>query len=180
MMPTPAAPPADALSAFEAAMSALQHHEYGNAAHAFGSLIDRFPAERGLLDRARVYVQLCNRELRRSPAGLTSVEDRLTAATAALNNGDTSRAESFASSALRDAPHHELALYLLASVEARRGESTRALEYLELALKANPEMLVQARYEADFESLRSLETFRALLESANPASLRSRQARSGR
>jgi Tfp pilus assembly protein PilF len=149
---------------FEAAMSLLQRHDYRPAADAFERLLAEFPAERALLDRARVYLDLCRRELAKRPAEPTTLEERLTAATAALNNGDERRAEQLARGVLADDPRHDLALYLLASIEARRGDAEQALSYLGQAIAISPEARAQARHEPDFESLRDLEAFQELTE----------------
>jgi tetratricopeptide (TPR) repeat protein len=149
---------------FEASMQAMQEHSYRQAAEGFRSLLDRYPTERALLDRARVYLELCERELRRQPAAPNTVEEHLTAATAALNNGDEEGAERLAKVVLDDDPRQDLALYLLAVIEARRGSTESALSYLERAVEISPEAGAQARFDGDFESLRETKTFRQLTE----------------
>lgn len=145
-------------------MASLQRHEYLRAAEQFRALLAQYSGERALGDRARVYVDLCERELARRPVEPKTVEERLTAATAALNNGDNDRAEGLARTVLAEDPRQDLALYLLASVEARRGAADQALSYLGQAIALSPEARAQARYDPDFESLRSLEGFRELTE----------------
>ena len=143
-------------------MESMQRHAYADAATGFRTLLDRFPGERALLDRARVYLDLCERELRKRPAAPRTIEERLTAATAALNNGDLGRAEGLVQSVLSEDPRQDLALYILAAVEARRGRPDAALSRLREAIALSPEAGAQARFDADFESLFDHETFRAL------------------
>ena len=164
--PAAAGPPPEAMHAFEAAMEALQRHRYADAATRFRQLVDRFPGERGLLDRARAYADLADREQRRKPAEPQTVEERLTAATAALNNGDDKQAESLARSVLARDPEQDLALYLVAAVEARRGKLDAALSYLGQAVAISPEVRAQAKHDADFEALRGLDAFRELTDPA--------------
>jgi tetratricopeptide (TPR) repeat protein len=152
------------MALFQGGMECLQRHDYTRAGQQFRALLDAHEAERALGDRARVYLELCERELRRQPAEPRTVEERLTAATAALNNGDNERAEGLARTVLADDPRQDLALYLLASVEARRGAAEQALSYLGQAIALSPEARAQARYDPDFESLRDLEGFRELTE----------------
>src|SRR5690348_5578750 len=66
--PQALAPSADALATFNAAMMALQRHRYGDASDGFRSILGQFPNERGLRDRSQVYLDLCDRELRRVQA----------------------------------------------------------------------------------------------------------------
>src|SRR4029453_18503656 len=89
----PAAPPPspgpgpEAVTDFEKGMAALQRHAYGEAADIFRTITTKFPGERALLERVRVYLDLCERELRRKPPAPKTVEERLTAATAAPKAG---------------------------------------------------------------------------------------------
>jgi tetratricopeptide (TPR) repeat protein len=145
-------------------MQALQRHSYQQAAAGFRDLVQRYPAERGLLDRSRVYLELCERELRKQPVIPSTIEEQLTAATAALNNGDEAGAERLAQSVLGQDPRDDLALYLLAVIEARRGEREAALSYLEKAVEISPEAGAQARFDGDFESIRDTDTFRRLTD----------------
>jgi tetratricopeptide (TPR) repeat protein len=93
-----------------------------------------------------------------------TAEEKVTAATAALNDERDEEAERLAHSVLDEVPDHDLALYLLAAVHARRGESDMALEWLGRALEVSPDVSAQARHDADFESLRDLESLRQLLD----------------
>ncbi len=167
----PTQPNADAVAVFESGVRRLQRRDYTSAARIFRQLLEAFPAERAVLDRTRVYLELCVRELDARPTAPRTLEERLTAATAALNDGNDWAAEQFARAALKEDARHELALYLMAAVEARRGTRDRALSYLEQAVEASPEVRAQARHDADFESLRELDAFHALIEPEEEAAL---------
>ena len=173
--PTPSptrasAPPAhphhshDALQMFQRGMESLQRHAYVDAARAFQGVVMGFPADSALTERARVYLGLCERELQRKPAAPRTVEERMTAATAALNNGDDGEAEEMARSVLGDNPKHDLALYLLAAIHARRGARDEALSLLGKVLILAPEASAQARADPDFAPLKDLDAFRKLTE----------------
>lgn len=162
-------PPAEAVSLFESGVQAVQRHDYQRGARVLGELIERFPAERALLERARVYADLCRREmLEQAPK---TIEERMTAATAALNRNDEAGAERLANSIVAEEPRHDLALYLLAVVACRRGETEGALDYLRKAVDISPEAAAQARLDDDFESLRDNDAFQQLTDApANGAS----------
>ena len=162
----------DAIGLFQKGATAVQRHAYAEAADLFRSLLERHPDERAILDRARVYLELCSRELKRKPVAPRTLEERVTAATAALNDGDEARAESLARAVVTENPHHDLALYLLAVVQARRGHAGEAMSMLSQAVAVRPEVRAQARFDADFEPLRGLEAFQALTETPPPANPR--------
>ena len=167
-----------AVDQFQRGMQGLQRHQYQLAAAAFRSVLKDFPDERALLDRARVYLDLCERELRRAPANPQTAEERLTSATAALNDGDDDRAEYLAKSVLNQEPDHDLALYLLAAVDARRGNAESALARLRQAIAISPEVSAQARHDSDFDALHDLPEFRELTET--PPTAAPRRPRRGR
>jgi len=145
-------------------MEALQRHAYSDAAPAFQAVIMGFSGERALVDRARVYLEICERESRRRPPAPKTIEERLTAATAALNNADDARAEELARSVLGDDPKHDLALYLLAALYARRGDRAGALDLLAKVIALSPEACAQARSDDDFSAMRDDEAFRKLTD----------------
>ena len=171
------APPADALALFETGVRCLHRKAYGDAAAAFRSLIEQFPAERALLDRARVYHGLAERELRRAPAVPRTIEERLTAATFALNNDDEDEADRLVRTVLAEEPSRDLALYLLAAIAARRGQREIALGHLHDAIASNPDVRAQAQHDEDFASLRHLDAFRTMVEAPRPGLRRGRRLR---
>jgi hypothetical protein len=180
MAPPPVLPSADALATFNAAMLALQRHKYGDASNGFRLILQDFPNERGLRDRSQVYLDLCDRELRRVQTAPLSLEERLTAATAALNDDEDEQADALARSVLKESPQQDLAMYLIAAVAVRRGDHTAALEWLSKAVACNPELRAQVRHDDDFRVLREIDAFRQLLEKPAEPSRGPRRLRSER
>jgi thioredoxin-like negative regulator of GroEL len=164
---TPAPPAHEAVLLFQRGMEALQRHAYAEAAPAFQAIVMGFPTERALLDRARVYLGICERESKKRPASARTqltLEERLTTATAALNNGEDQQAEELARGVLGDDPKHDLALYLLAAIHARRGACSDALDLLAKVIAISPEACAQARSDEDFTSLHDDDAFWRLTE----------------
>lgn len=175
ILPPPAPPPRDvnipsteAVSVFERGMAALQRHDYKTASAEFQTLLTQFPTEGFIIDRARVYLELATRELRRKPAGSGSVEERITAATHALNEHNDDEAEQLAAAVLKDDQSQDLAAYLLAVVASRRGDIDAALAHLRNAININPECRLQARQDEEFDPLMDSDDFHLLIEA--PAS----------
>lgn len=184
---SPVAPPVrpddQAVLVFQQAMESMQRHDYRGAADRFRGLLTAFPSERALLDRARVYLALCERELGKRPQAPSTPEEKVTAATAALNDGREDEAERLARSVLDDRPDHDLALYLLAAIHARRGDPDGALDWLIRATEISPDVRAQARHDQDFEALRDLDQFRRLVDgpvSAQSGARRQRRPRADR
>ncbi|HXH05414.1 MAG TPA: hypothetical protein VNI83_02370, partial [Vicinamibacterales bacterium] len=77
---------------YERAIHALQSRRFDEAAAQFRELLGRFPEERELHDRARLYLRVCERELSTTVPEPRTLEERLVAATVAINAGDHDRA----------------------------------------------------------------------------------------
>ena len=90
----PAPPPSrkptyhEAVALYERGLQALQRHDFGAAADALRMVIERYPDERELLERARLYLKVCERELTPRETAPRTAEERVYAATVALNAGD--------------------------------------------------------------------------------------------
>ena len=67
--------------------------------------------------------------------------------------------DSQAQGILEEDPDQDLAIYLLAAVEARRESIDAALDLLSRAISLSPEAGQQARYDPDFDSLHDSELF---------------------
>jgi tetratricopeptide (TPR) repeat protein len=78
----------------------------------------------------------------------------------ALNQDDDDQAEELAKSALDESPEQDLAFYLLAAVNARRGHHEEALTFLSRAFAVRPDARAQARHDSDFDDLRDSTRFR--------------------
>lgn len=158
------APSAEAVQAFERGMGALHRHDYKTASTTFQALLAEFPNEGFLGDRARVYLELAMREMKRQPSGSGNIEERLTSATHALNNHNDIEAARLAADVLKEDASQDLAEYLLAVVASRGGDVETALAHLRNAIDINPECRLQARQDEEFDPLMDSDDFHALIE----------------
>jgi tetratricopeptide (TPR) repeat protein len=173
--PPPPGPPArkpgyyEAIAIYESGVRALQRHDYEKAADQFRDVIERYPQERELHERSVLYLRVCERETARRPAGPQTPQERVYAATVALNAGDATTALDHLRRALTDSPDSDHAHYIMAVALASHGQSTDALEHLRRSIELNPENRALARQDPDLEDVRDLDGFRETLE--NPAGL---------
>jgi tetratricopeptide (TPR) repeat protein len=165
----PPAPPRkpgyyEALAMYESGVRALQRHDYQGAAAQFRSIIERYPEERELQERSHLYLRVCERETARQPPVPQTAQERVYAATVALNAGDTSSALDHLRRALSDSPDSDHAHYIMSVALASKGDSGQALEHLRQAISLNPENRSLARQDPDLEPIRDIEEFRDLLD----------------
>jgi tetratricopeptide (TPR) repeat protein len=169
----------EAVAVYERGIEALQRRDYETAASQLRSLMVRFPEERELQERAQVYLRVCERELEASATEPRTAEERIVAATVALNAGDYDRTLALLRDALRDDPKSDHAEYMSAVVLCAAGEPAQAVERLRRAIELNPENRNLARQDSDLEPLHDLDAFRQLLQ-APASSSRRRKSRNGR
>ena len=155
-----------ALALYEQGIQALQQHQYAKAAELLGRLTTVYPEERDLVERSRLYLALCARQLTPPTAEPRDTQECLYAATLALNAGKPDVAIGHLTRVRADEPANERALYLLAIAHAQRREPDLALRYLEQAIEANPENRPLARVDPDLDALRGAAGLHALLTSS--------------
>ena len=179
--PPPPVPPRkpgyyEAIALYETGVRALQRHDYAGAAEQFRTVIGRYPEERELHERSLLYLRVCERETARRPALPQTPQERVYAATVALNSGDHAAAVDHLRRALDEAPESDHAHYMLAVALGARGQQSEALQHLRQAVSLNPENRSLARQDPDLEPIRDAAGFREALEAA-PAPARPRPRR---
>lgn len=153
----------EALAVYEAGVRALQRHDFEAGAEGFRGVIDRYPGERELVERARLYLQVCERETARRPSPPQSATDSVYAATVALNAGDARGALSHLGKALEEQPDSDHAHYIMAVALTDTGDRDAALTHLRQAISLNPENRSTALQDPDLNALRDLADFQQVL-----------------
>jgi tetratricopeptide (TPR) repeat protein len=158
----------EAVALYERGIEALQRHEYESALQLLHSVLTTFPDEKELHERVRLYLNVCQRQATARSASPTTVDERLFAATLAINGGRYDEAIKHLRLVRDEDPDNDHALYMLAVAHTQRGEFTEAVAHLERAVALNPENRSLARQDEDLEPLRDDDAFRSALE-APPA-----------
>ena len=181
----PSAPPAkppvrpsyiEAVALYEQGVASLQEHDYARASSVLRSVLSRYPEEKDLHERVRLYLNVCERHMAPSGVSPSTPEERVFAATLAFNAGNYDEALAHLRTASQESPDHDHVLYMLATVLALRDEYDEAVPHLLRAIDLNPENRSMARHDPDLEPLRQYDTVRAALEPAAPAKTERRKA----
>ena len=180
----PAAPPPprrpafyEALTVYESGVRALQRHDFTSAADSFRAVIQRYPGERELVERARLYLQVCERETARRPSGPETPSESVYAATVALNAGDVEAALGHLGRALEKAPDSDHAHYIMAVALVDKGNLSLAMVHLRQAIALNPENRSVALQDPDLETLQGVEAFHQMLGTQSETTPRRVKAR---
>jgi tetratricopeptide (TPR) repeat protein len=173
----------EAVGLYERGLEALQRHAYPQAIHLLESVLAKYPEERELHERVRLYLNICQRQAAQREAAPQTIDERLYAATLSINGGQYDQAIAHLRLVRDEDPDNDHAIYMLAVAHAQRDEHAEAVAHLERAIALNPENRALARNDPDLEPLREDDAFRAALESPSGArsiSRRPLKTRSGR
>jgi tetratricopeptide (TPR) repeat protein len=154
----------EAVAQYERGLEALQRHDYLTAIDLLEGVLRQYPEEKELHERVRLYLNICQRQAEQRAAAPQTVDERLYAATLAINGGQYDQAIAHLRLVRDEDPDNDHALYMLAVAHAQRDEHAEAVAHLERAIAINPENRALARNDPDLEPLHDDETFRAALE----------------
>jgi tetratricopeptide (TPR) repeat protein len=182
--PPPPPPPVrkptyhEAVAMYERGLQALQRRDFAASADALRLVIERYPDERELLERARLYLKVCERELEPKEPTPKTADEWVYAATVALNAGDEASALRHLQRAITEDARHDHAHYMMAVASVRRSDPAAAVEHIRRAVSLNPENRSLARQDPELDALRDDAAFRAALDTptAEPVGARAAAA----
>ena len=149
---------------FDRGVSALQKKKFEEAERNFSELIQKYPDEKELVDRARVYVAICERRKKSLEPAMTEPEDFYYAAVLEKNRGNVSEAIEHLKQAARKNGGGRVD-FLLACCYAQTGDSAVSLQHLKKAIEEDQQHRILARHDRDFDPLRETPEFQELLAS---------------
>lgn len=170
-------PHIDALTVYERGVQALQAQQYRVASDLLQSVIDGFPDEKELHERARLYLNVIARRVVPPDATPTTFDERVYAATLAVNSGRHDEGLRLLQALAAEAPSNDYLFYMLAVVQTARGDISSALHSIERAVALNGENRYTALQDSDLEALRDDPAFNETVDRAAAQAVRARLAR---
>src|SRR3954470_16835107 len=129
----------EAVAVYERGLEALQRHAYSEAANLLESVLRQYPEEKELHERVRLYLNICQRQATQREAAPQTIDERLYAATLAINGGQYDQAIAHLRLVRDEDPDNDHALYMLAVAHAQRDEHAEAVAPPEPAIALHPE-----------------------------------------
>jgi len=136
---------------YQSAVQQLQQGKYDKALAAFEKLLPSAPPE--LLERTRMYIVTCQRQMERSSLAFQTPEERYDYAISQLNQGYFEEAREQLTGVIADNPRADYAFYGLAVLDSITGRPQECLDNLARAIELNPKNRLQARSDNDFQSM---------------------------
>ena len=135
------------------AMKAFHKGEYQKAAGMLKAFLEKDVSEKELVDRAQIYLSICQDRQKAIPAPLKTFNDYYQYSVYKINNGEYEEALELLSKALEIKPKEGEIFYLMADAYCMMGEADNCLEYLKKAFQIDKFFKILAQNEGDFESL---------------------------
>ena len=142
-----------ALSTFSLAVKEFHKGDFEKAAGSFKDFIEKFPADKEVVDRAKVYLAIAQKRQKKENASLRGFEDHYRCAVAKINQKDYDGAVKLLEKALEYKEQEGLVNYLLADAHCLMGQADEALDLLKKAVQKDKNFAIIAQNEPDFESL---------------------------
>jgi len=153
-----------ALKAYELGIKHMHANNFEKAIAALEAMIQDYPTEREIHDRARLLIHACEQRIKeKKRLSVRSADEHYDLGVADLNRRELDSALSHLEQALKLSPKAEHILYALAAVSARRGDRDQALHYLKQSIHHRPENRFLAANDGDFASLAADADFRGLV-----------------
>lgn len=158
---TPAAPSAQTLQHYQAALQLVQSGKYEKAVVALDKLISAGTPE--IVERCKMYLSACHRQMDRTKLSFDSLEERYDYAISLLNRDYFEEAREQFLEILAEQPEADYAYYGLAVLAAVTGQTEDCLESLARAITLNERNRLQARTDVDFQAMQDDPRFTELL-----------------
>ena len=136
---------------YQAAVQLVQQGKFDKAIAAFEKVMPSAPPE--IVERCRMYVVSCRRQLDRQGLAFLTSGERYDYAVSLINTGDFEEATNQLKGILADDPGADFAHYGLALLYSITGKTQDCLDSLSQAIELNPKNRLQARSDNDFQSM---------------------------
>ena len=140
-----------AFTQYQSAVQLVQQGKYDKALAALEKLLPSAPPE--ILERTKMYISTCQRQLERTNLAFHTPEERYDYAISQLNQGYFEEAREQFGGVVADDPRADYAYYGLAVLDSMTGHPQDCLENLAKAIELNPKNRLQARSDNDFQSM---------------------------
>jgi tetratricopeptide (TPR) repeat protein len=142
-----------ALVAYGQAMKEFHKGEFAKAAESLESFLEKFPNERELVDRAKLYLSICKAREKKETVHLKTFEDHYNQSVFRINKGEYEGALKLLEKALEMKTDEGKVFYLMADAYCKMGQVDTCLDYLKKAIQKDKYFRTLAQNESDFEPI---------------------------
>jgi tetratricopeptide (TPR) repeat protein len=142
-----------ALAAYGEALKEFHKGKFDRAQDLLKSFVERFDAERELVDRARIYLDIIKEKGKKETVSLKTADDYFYYGVYKINSGAYEEAVKLLEKVLEMKGDEGKVFYLMADAYILQGKIDEALEFLKKAFQKDKFYKILAQNETDFEPL---------------------------
>jgi len=142
---------ASVMSSYMTAVQQLQQGKFERSLAGLEKLLPSAPPE--LVERCRMYIAACQRQMERPALTFATGEEHYDYAISLLNTGYFEDAREHFNSILDKHPSADYVYYGMALLDAVTGQTQECLQNLARAIELNPRNRLQARVDNDFQNI---------------------------
>jgi tetratricopeptide (TPR) repeat protein len=155
-----------AISAYSQAVKTLRRSDCAKAKEYFEAIIEKYPTEKELVDRAKIYLAICENRQKKDAVSLKTFDDYFLYAVYKLNQEDFAETVKLLEKAIAKEPKEGKAVYLMALAYCQMGDVEKCLESLKEAVHLDKFFGILARNELSFEPLWEDKKFKVITKMA--------------
>ncbi len=154
------------LAAYGQAMKSFRKGDFAKAKELFEAFIEKYPEEKELIDRAKIYLSISENRLDKESIQLKTFEDYYQYGVYKLNQEDYEEAIKLLTKAREKEPKEGKIPYLMSLVYCQTGNMEKCLEALKDAVHLDKFFGILAQNETVFESVWEDKKFKVITKMA--------------
>lgn len=155
-----------AVSAFSGAVEAFRKGNHEKAVESFKALIENHASEKELVDRALIYIKICQNLKAKETIPMKTFDDYYENGVYLMNKGEYEDALKIFNNALEKEPDHAEVMYFIAAIYQSMGDTEQSLEFLKKSIQKDKYFKILAQNDSDFEDLREDKKFKIITKLA--------------
>jgi tetratricopeptide (TPR) repeat protein len=141
------------MAAYTLAMKDFHKKNYGKASQSILAFLETYSSEKELVDRARIYLKICENQLEKAPETLKTIDDYYESSIIKINKNEPDEALKLLEEAQKMKPEEGKIFFLMADALCLMEKEDECLENLRKAIQIDESFAILAQNEPDFEPL---------------------------
>jgi tetratricopeptide (TPR) repeat protein len=154
------------LSSYGQAVKAFRRGDCKKAIEYFGTFIEKYPKDKELVDRARIYIKICEGRGKKDAIALKDFNDYYEMGVYRLNQGAYEEALTLFKKALEKDSDEGKIIYLIGKTHYLMGDRDKYLDYLNSAIQVDKMFKIFAQNDLDIEDLKEDKKFKLITKLA--------------
>lgn len=143
-------------------MKVFHKGDFVKASELLKTFVVKYPSEKEILDRAKIYLTICQARMEKEKIGLKTFNDYYEYSVYKMNQKDYQEALNLLDKARQMKPKEGKIIYLMADAFCLMGKKEECLDHLKKAIQMDKYFSILAQNEIDFENLREDKKFKLI------------------